>query len=135
MITPAESPLVLVGWDFRRTPISLRERMAFTPDGIREALAHITRQGVLSEGVIVSTCNRSEIYGVGTSPDVEEAVTEFVAGSIRAREPFSFGTHAEPAGNRRRDHRHTIRISSANAMQVGTRDENTNDANVARGSS
>jgi len=87
MITPAESPLVLVGWDFRRTPISLRERMAFTPDGIREALAHITRQGVLSEGVIVSTCNRSEIYGVGTSPDVEEAVTEFVAGFHRLPKP------------------------------------------------
>ena len=87
MIAPAESPLVLVGWDFRHTPISVRERLAFTPDSIREALAHITRQGVLSEGVIVSTCNRSEIYGVGTSADVAEAVTEFIAGFHRLPKP------------------------------------------------
>ena len=37
------SPLVLVGWDFRRTPIAVRERLAFTPDRIGEALARITR--------------------------------------------------------------------------------------------
>ncbi|HET9796071.1 MAG TPA: glutamyl-tRNA reductase [Thermoanaerobaculia bacterium] len=92
MIAPMESPLVLVGWDFRRTPISIRERLAFTPDSIREALAHITRQGVLSEGVIVSTCNRSEIYGVGTTADVEEAVTEFVAGFHRLPKPDILGS-------------------------------------------
>ncbi len=91
MIAPVESPLVLVGWDFRRTPISIRERLAFTPESIREALGHITRQGVLSEGVIVSTCNRSEIYGVGTSADVEEAVVEFVAGFHRVPKPEILG--------------------------------------------
>jgi glutamyl-tRNA reductase len=87
MNAPIESPLVLVGWDFRRTPISIRERLAFTPDGIREALSRITRQGVLSEGVIVSTCNRSEIYGVGATAHVEEAVTEFVASFHRLPRP------------------------------------------------
>ena len=92
MIAPMESPLVLVGWDFRRTPISIRERLAFTPDSIREALAHITRQGVLSEGVIVSTCNRSEIYGVGATADVEEAVTEFIAGFHRLPKPDILGS-------------------------------------------
>lgn len=94
----AESPLVLVGWDFRRTPIALRERLVFTPDRIREALAHITRQGVLSEGVIVSTCNRSEIYGVGASPDVEEAVTDFVAGFHRLSKPEIAGGRYELSG-------------------------------------
>ena len=87
MSPPVESPLVLVGWDFRRTPIALRERLVFTPDRIREALSRITRQGVLSEGVIVSTCNRSEIYGVGASPGVEDAVTEFIAGFHRLSTP------------------------------------------------
>ena len=87
-----ESPLVLVGWDFRRTPISIRERLAFTPDSTREALARITRQGVLSEGVIVSTCNRSEIYGVGATADVEEAVTEFIAGFHRLPKPEILGS-------------------------------------------
>ncbi|MGH9440901.1 MAG: glutamyl-tRNA reductase [Thermoanaerobaculia bacterium] len=82
MTSPSESSLVLIGWDFRNTPVSLRERLAFSPEKAREALARITREGVLAEGVIVSTCNRSEIYGLaapaGGSP--ADAVTDFVAG-------------------------------------------------------
>jgi len=60
----ADSPLFLLGWDFRQTPVSLRERLAFSPDRVREALAELRAQGLLAEGVILSTCNRTEIYGV-----------------------------------------------------------------------
>ena len=42
---------------------------------------------MLSESVIVSTCNRSEIYGVGVAADVEDAVTEFVAGFHQLEKP------------------------------------------------
>ena len=78
-----ESPLVLVGWDFHQTPVELRERLAFSPEKVREALSLMRKEGLLSEGVIISTCNRSEIYGVtgaalvGKNPT--EAVTEFIA--------------------------------------------------------
>jgi glutamyl-tRNA reductase len=81
--SPAESPLVLVGWDFRHTPVSLRERLAFSPDRIREALTLLKREGLLAESVIVSTCNRSEIYGVaggrGSGDESADRLTEFVA--------------------------------------------------------
>jgi glutamyl-tRNA reductase len=80
MTAPSESALVLVGWDFRHTPLDLRERLAFSPDRTREALARLTAEGVLTEGVIVSTCNRSELYGFSPRPEeAPAALTRFVA--------------------------------------------------------
>jgi len=78
-----EPTLVLVGWDYRQTPVELRERLAFSPDKVREALAAMRQEGLLSEGVILSTCNRSEVYGLSGSgldgKDPVQAVTEFVS--------------------------------------------------------
>ena len=83
MSTTTESPLLLIGWDFHQTPIALRERLAFSPEKVREALSLMRKEGLLSEGVIISTCNRSEIYGVTgaalVGKDPIEAVTEFIA--------------------------------------------------------
>jgi glutamyl-tRNA reductase len=78
-----EPTLVLVGWDYRQTPVELRERLAFSPDKAREALAAMQREGLLAEGAILSTCNRSEVYGLTGSGLGERdpilAVTEFVS--------------------------------------------------------
>lgn len=83
MSAHAESPLLLVGWDFHQTPVELRERLAFSPDKVREALAALRAQGLLAEGVILSTCNRSEVYGVKGAAveghDPLQALTEFIA--------------------------------------------------------
>ncbi len=79
----AASPLVLVGWDYRQTPVELRERLAFSPEKVKEALAAMRQEGILSEGVILSTCNRSEVYGVTggglAGRDPISAVAEFVS--------------------------------------------------------
>ena len=83
MSTITESPLLMVGWDFHQTPVALRERLAFTPEKVREALTLMRKEGLLSEGVIISTCNRSEIYGITgaalVGQDPIEAITEFIA--------------------------------------------------------
>ena len=80
-LAPASS-LVLVGWDFHQTPVELRERLAFSPERVKEALGTMREQGLLAEGVIISTCNRSEIYGMSgpavAGADALEAVTDFV---------------------------------------------------------
>jgi glutamyl-tRNA reductase len=79
----AESPLVLVGWDFRQTPVEVREQIAFSPEKVRDALTAMRTQGLLAEGVIVSTCNRSEVYGVAgeamEGKDPLEALVSFIA--------------------------------------------------------
>ncbi len=83
MSHPDESPLLLVGWDFRQTPVELRERLAFTPERIEEAIQRLRQEGLLAEGVIVSTCNRTEVYGLRGTADLEGdplvALTRFVA--------------------------------------------------------
>lgn len=56
--------LLVVGLNHRTAPIELREHVAFAPAQAREAIQQLTREGVLEEAVIVSTCNRSEVYGV-----------------------------------------------------------------------
>ncbi len=114
MTTTTESPLLLVGWDFHQTPIDLRERLAFSPEKVREALSLMRKEGLLSEGVIISTCNRSEIYGITgaalVGKDPIEAVTEFVANyhGIPRTEVNGFGYHfsgTEAA-------RHLLRVTS-----------------------
>ena len=83
MSRPDESPLLLVGWDFRQTPVELRERLAFSPEKIEAAVLRMRQEGLLAEGVIVSTCNRSEVYGVRGPAAVEGdpllALTGFVS--------------------------------------------------------
>ena len=43
-------------------PIEIRERAAFGPESIQEALADLTQSVGASEAAILSTCNRTEIY-------------------------------------------------------------------------
>ena len=64
MSVATNARLLLLGWDFRSADASLRERIALSSDEVREALERIRRVGLIREGVIVSTCHRSEIYGL-----------------------------------------------------------------------
>jgi len=54
--------LLALGINHNTAPVSLREKVAFSPDNIEDAFASIMATGVASEVVIVSTCNRTEIY-------------------------------------------------------------------------
>ena len=54
--------LVLVGINHKTANIALREKVAFPPEIVGEALAQIREIPDLSEVVLVSTCNRTEFY-------------------------------------------------------------------------
>ncbi|HEX2758676.1 MAG TPA: glutamyl-tRNA reductase [Thermoanaerobaculia bacterium] len=69
--------LLCVGWDHRAAPLDLRERLAFTPEKAREALDGLFQEHILSEGAIVSTCNRAEIYGMSDREDGLDALAGF----------------------------------------------------------
>jgi glutamyl-tRNA reductase len=69
--------LVFVGWDHRAAPLDLRERLAFTPEKAREALEGLFAEHILSEGAIVSTCNRAEVYGISAREDGLDALAGF----------------------------------------------------------
>lgn len=69
--------LVYVGWNHGATPLDVRERLAFSPDRIREAMEGLFRENILLEGVIVSTCNRAEVYGLSDLDDSFGALAGF----------------------------------------------------------
>ena len=56
--------LVVVGVNHDSAPVTLRERIAFAPEKVHESLGALIRDTQLSEAVILSTCNRTELYGV-----------------------------------------------------------------------
>ena len=56
--------LVVVGINHRTAPVEVRERVVFEPARIPEALQQLRSLPEIRESVIVSTCNRTELYCV-----------------------------------------------------------------------
>ena len=68
-------PIVVLGMNHRTSQVGLRERYAFEEAQIPEALVSLRQRGVIGEAVILSTCNRVEIYGFSEGKSAE-AVSE-----------------------------------------------------------
>ena len=73
--------LYTLGLNHTTAPIEVRERVAFSPDALTDALRDlIGAQGVtrgVKEAAILSTCNRTEVYFHGSEP---ESVAQWLAG-------------------------------------------------------
>jgi glutamyl-tRNA reductase len=54
--------VVVIGLSHRTSPVELRERFAFAESKIPSALQALRESGIAGEAVILSTCNRVEIY-------------------------------------------------------------------------
>ena len=60
-------PYVMVGISHRSAPVEIREQFAFTGPGmLRDALLHLGRVLSPADFVLVSTCNRTELYVAST---------------------------------------------------------------------
>ncbi|KAG9594668.1 hypothetical protein KCV01_g10222, partial [Aureobasidium melanogenum] len=55
-------PLIALGLNHLTAPVSLREQVAFDTSVAPEALGDLTRQPGVEEAMILSTCNRTELY-------------------------------------------------------------------------
>jgi glutamyl-tRNA reductase len=56
--------IVLVGLNHRTASVEVRERVSFTNEQARRAADELRARGILEETLVLSTCNRSEVYGV-----------------------------------------------------------------------
>ncbi|GIO12513.1 glutamyl-tRNA reductase [Cohnella xylanilytica] len=56
--------LIVVGLNYRTAPVEVRERFALSEQELPEALQALRRTTGILEGVVVATCNRTEIYAV-----------------------------------------------------------------------
>jgi len=54
--------LLTLGINYKTAPVEIRERVSFTPENIEEALKSIQCDCEVDEIVILSTCNRTELY-------------------------------------------------------------------------
>src|SRR5450432_1300563 len=73
--------IVLVGLNHRTAPVEVREKVSFTADQARRAAAELRSRGILEETLVLSTCNRSEVYGVPpeTSHECAAGLSSFLS--------------------------------------------------------
>ncbi|HEX9940987.1 MAG TPA: glutamyl-tRNA reductase [Thermoanaerobaculia bacterium] len=57
-----EPALLLVGTDFRCSPLELREKVSYGKEETEEMLVHLLARPEVAEAFLLSTCNRTEIY-------------------------------------------------------------------------
>ena len=69
-------PLFALGLNHHTAPVAIRERVAFPPGTLVDALQELLAEGVASEAALVSTCNRTELYCQASSP---EAAADWLA--------------------------------------------------------
>jgi glutamyl-tRNA reductase len=101
----------LVGLSHKSAPIEVRERVAFTGDALKDALAELKAMDGVEEALVVSTCNRVEVY---VQADGEEpARTFFTSRAPQAADHLYVRSGVEAV-------RHLFRVSaSLDSMVVG----------------
>jgi glutamyl-tRNA reductase len=111
--------LFVAGMNHRVAPVEVREALALEDDKLREVLATVAAAGVADELMIVSTCNRVEVYGVAEAPGEARAAAFRALGAYRgvalaAVEPYLMAaTDAEAV-------RHAFRVAaSLDSLVVG----------------
>jgi glutamyl-tRNA reductase len=82
--------IALIGISHRTASIELREKLAFRVEQACEAADQLRARGILKEVVVLSTCNRTELYGV---------TRERGADNLAAMEMFVSSYHQVPVAD------------------------------------
>ena len=69
--------LYAVGLSHRTAPVELRESVDFSRKGLELALAELASRGIGRELVVLSTCNRAEIYAVAETDETTDQIGRF----------------------------------------------------------
>jgi glutamyl-tRNA reductase len=73
--------LFVVGISWRTAPVAIREKLAFRDEEVPDALRALVSRSEVSEALLISTCNRVEVYGVtrGSAQVAAEQVKRYLA--------------------------------------------------------
>ena len=89
--------LLAFGINHKTAPVAIRERVAFAPGQMIDALKDLVSRPSIKEAAIVSTCNRTELYcglngdpGTATDRAVREWFREYHKLDKRDIEPYIF---------------------------------------------
>jgi glutamyl-tRNA reductase len=72
--------------------VELRESVDFTRSGLAAALTAFASRGVSSEAVVLSTCNRAEVYALGDGDATADAIGRFFS-EYHSLEPAIIAEH------------------------------------------
>ncbi len=97
--------LTAVGLNHQTAPLSIRERLAFAAASLPDALKALVGSHAAKEAVILSTCNRTELYCVGESDDVIRWLAGYHNLPAEQIEPYLYRYQTEEAV------RHAFRVS------------------------
>jgi glutamyl-tRNA reductase len=110
--------LAVVGVSHRTAPVEIRERLAFSAEALRNALASLVDRDRVSEAMILSTCNRVEIVVQESDLSDAHAIQDFLCGFHRIPAESVSG-HLYTLRNADAI-RHVFRVtSSLDSMMVG----------------
>jgi len=84
--------LHIVGLSHRTAPLEVREALAFARDAMTDALRRLREETAAAEAMILSTCNRVELYARCERADAAEALETFLC-AFHARERAALGSH------------------------------------------
>ena len=76
-LPPYPMQLTAVGLNHQTAPLSIREKLAFTAASLPEAVRNLARSKAAKEAVILSTCNRTELYCVGETEQIIEWLAQY----------------------------------------------------------
>ena len=87
--------LLLVGINHRTAPVEVRERLDFQARGLSSALSAISARRSLSEAVVLSTCNRAEVYAAcddvaATRGDILSFFSEYHGVDVASVQPYVY---------------------------------------------
>lgn len=71
--------ILVIGVSHQTAPLSLRERLAVAADRLPDMLQRLRTEAGLAEAMMLSTCNRVEVYGRGDEGVDERALEWFVS--------------------------------------------------------
>lgn len=94
--------ILVVGVNHRSGPLSLLERLTIAPDDLAKSVAGLAQRDTIREAVVLSTCNRTEVYVIaerfhGAYADARDFLCELGELDIDTLSPHLFSQHDDAA--------------------------------------
>ncbi|MFW5925443.1 MAG: glutamyl-tRNA reductase [Myxococcota bacterium] len=108
--------ILVVGLSHHTAPVGLRERLSVHTENTADELRSLMSQGTLQEGLLVSTCNRVELYATGDPTETTASIRKHLG---HRAAPDDVSPHLYERSGREAI-RHAFRVaSSLDSMVVG----------------
>ncbi len=94
--------ILVIGVNHRSSPVALLERLTLAPDALGKAVSGLAQRDNVREAVVLSTCNRTEVYVIaelfhGAYGDVRDFLCEISDLSVDELTPHLYSQHDQAA--------------------------------------